>query len=122
MAMASTATIERVQTTLSVEGREQIEDDFDDIIHGGYFDEDDDGPHDEFCQFYIGECDQIARFWLVTSRNGEKRFYCPKHFALILHDIVDAMAHSTYFAAQQTPAQRRDVFHTFLIEWGRFGF
>lgn len=122
MTTTSTATIEQTSTSLSIEESKRIKDEFDDIIHWDYFEQDDGEPHDEGCQFYIGECDQIARFWLTTSNNKNKQFYCPKHFALILHDIIDAVAHSAYFAELQTPAQRRNMIHTFLVEHGRTGY
>ncbi|KAB7790036.1 hypothetical protein [Bifidobacterium leontopitheci] len=123
MVTLSAATATRTATTLSIDSCSQTDDDgFDDIIRGGYFDDDGDGPHDENCQFYIGECDELARFWVIGSKSKDKQFYCPKHFAMLLHDIVDAMAHNPAFAELKTPAQRRNMLHTFFLEWGRTGF
>ena len=122
MATASPATAVRVRTTLSDEATPQeCDDEFYDIIHGGYFGDDDGRPHDEGCEFYIGECDELARFWVLTSRSDEKRYYCPKHFALLLHDIIDALSCAESFADVNEIAPRREVVHTFIIEWGRTG-
>ncbi|KAB5607388.1 hypothetical protein [Bifidobacterium jacchi] len=103
------------------------DDDFDDIINDGY--RDDDGrPHDETCEYAFAECPQRARFWLKNLQERQdgtykeiKQFYCPRHFALRLHEIIDANATSHLYESLGTPAQRRDLMHLFYESWGRTG-
>lgn len=103
----------------------QTDDEFDDIIiNGGFFDDDDRGGGDESCGFYIGECDEMAKFWLKVpdeeSEDGYRKLYfCPRHFALRLHLIIDAVHRNVFFDEQTTPAQIRDVMYSYFLGWGR---
>lgn len=105
--------------------RQEVDDEFDDIIGNGFYDDDDDrGPGDESCGFYVGECDEMAKFWLKVqdeeSEDGYRKFYfCPRHFALRLHLIIDAVRRNVFFDEQTTPAQIRDVMHSYFLGWGR---
>lgn len=105
--------------------QEEFDDSFDDIIHGG-FEEDDDHGGGETCCPPIGECDQTPKFWLAlpddTKPDGRiKRFFCPRHFALRLHLILDATRRNVFFDEQATPAQIREVFQSYFLDWGRVG-
>lgn len=106
-----------------VMSQQQVNDEFDDIINNGFFGDDDGGDGDESCQFHIGECDETAKFWLsLTDQDtGEsvKYFFCPRHFALRLHLIIDAVRRNVFFDEQTTPAQVRSVVHSYFSGWGR---
>ncbi|KFI93316.1 hypothetical protein BISA_1402 [Bifidobacterium saguini DSM 23967] len=104
--------------------QEEFDDSFDDIIHGGFFDDDDHGGGNESCFFPLGECDQTAKFWLAIASESDpdgqyKFFLCPRHFALRLHLILDATRRNVYFDELNTPAQIREVFQSYFLDWGR---
>ena len=106
--------------------QKEFDDSFDDIIHGGFEEDDDHGGGDEDCCPPIGECDQTPKFWLAmpddTKPDGRiKRFFCPRHFALRLHLILDATRRNVFFDEQATPAQIREVFQSYFLDWGRIG-
>ncbi|PLS25157.1 hypothetical protein BLI708_11145 [Bifidobacterium imperatoris] len=106
--------------------QEEFDDSFDDIIHGGFFDDDDHGGGNEGCFFPLGECDQTAKFWLTIASASDpdgqyKFFFCPRHFALRLHLILDATRRNVYFDELNTPAQIRAVFQSYFLDWGRIG-
>lgn len=106
--------------------QEEVDDSFDDIIRDGFFDDDDRGGGGESCCFPIGECDQTPKYWLAIADRGKpdgryKLYFCPRHFALRLHLILDATSRNVYFDEQSTPAQVRGVFHSYFLAWGRIG-
>lgn len=116
--------------TIQVQVLPDLDDAFKEIIDHGFppdmFDDDDNGGHDENCWFYVGECDEIAKFWIASSDDsnptGRRKVYlCPKHFALRLHNIIDTVTRSSWFDEQHTPSQRRAAFQTYFLEWGRIG-
>ena len=119
-------TVSEADTAASaVMTQEEFDDSFDDIIHGG-FEEDDGHRGGETCWPPIGECDQTPKFWLAlpddTKPDGRiKQFFCPRHFALRLHLILDATRRNVFFDEQATPAQIREVFQSYFLDWGRIG-
>lgn len=106
--------------------QDEFNDKFDDIIHGGVPSEDDRGRGEESCFFHIGECDKSAKFWLsVADENEEsgqsKYYFCPRHFALRLHLIIEAIHRNVYFDEQSNPSQIRGVLQSYILSWGRIG-
>lgn len=87
---------------------------------------DDDDRHDggENCDFALWDCPADPKYWISVSEKDKpdgahKRFYCPRHFALRLHNIIDEVTHNTWFDEQPNPASRRAAFQTYFLDWGR---
>lgn len=88
--------------------------DFIDVI-GSIFD-DDDGSGDESCNYLYGLCENAAKFSLTASdADGTTytRRYCPKHFLLQLHFIIDATTSDNWFGQFETEAERNSAFLTY---------
>jgi hypothetical protein len=89
-----------------------------------FFDDDNGGGGDgESCDFRLYECDADAKYWIsardANSPDGiRKTYYCPRHFALRLHNIINEVTHNTWFAEQKTVSQRRSAFQTYFVDWG----
>lgn len=87
---------------------------------------DDDDRHDggENCDFALWDCPADPKYWISVSEKDKpdgthKRFYCPRHFALRLHNIIDEVTHNTWFDEQPNPASRRAALQTYFLDWGR---
>lgn len=85
--------------------------------------DDEHGGGGENCGFNLHECNADAKYW-ISSRDADspdgihKTFFCPRHFALRLHNIINEVTHNKWFAEQKTVSQRRAAFQTYFIDWG----
>lgn len=116
-----TATFAAITST-----QQQVDGFFDDIINHGYRDDDDGGGGREGCCFHIGECYEDAKFWIAVTdnkaENGRRKvFFCPRHFALYLHLVIEALRRNVYFDELTTTSQIREVVHSYFLEWDRIG-
>lgn len=101
-----------------VSAHEQMvdKDDFAGIIDT-FFDNGD-GPHDECCHYLYGTCEQIASFSISTydDRTGATyvHFYCPKHFLLEMHCVIDTVTTDLWFSKLPSQHQRQSMFATYF--------
>ncbi|MEF2735622.1 MAG: hypothetical protein U0N15_00095 [Bifidobacterium choerinum] len=88
--------------------------DFIDVI-ASIFD-DDDGSGDESCNYLYGMCEDAAKFSLIAGDSDGTTYarrYCPKHFLLQLHFIIDATTSDNWFRQFETEAERNSAFLTY---------
>ncbi|PAU67382.1 hypothetical protein [Bifidobacterium criceti] len=94
----------------------QTQDDGDFIDTIGPLFDNDDGPHDESCNYLYGTCDDVATFSITNidfDGMANTRFYCPKHFLLCLHFIIDATTSDNWFSQLDTQEERAAAFRTY---------
>lgn len=85
-------------------------------------------PHgdDENCDYEYDDCPNKVEYWVSPAASDgdgglKPRYYCPKHFALQLHSIIDDMRSDQWISGQENQAKRRDAIHSYFIRWGHIG-
>lgn len=81
---------------------------------------------DESCDYEYDDCPNKVEYWVSPWRlegndKWNRRYYCPKHFALRLHSIINDMHSDQWISGQENRAKRREAIHTYFFKWGRIG-